>query len=196
MIRADITELYNIAPIMNVSSILQDGILSHTRAEKFDHQSVAMNEIQKRRQNKQIPGARKLHDYANLYFDAHNPMLSKVRDRNDNICVLQISPKVLDLPEVIISDCNASCDKVRFYPVADGLRALDKNRIFAHSWIHRDDYMEQLRHGSEKCAEVLVPDSIDPSYISGAMVANQKALTTFQKLNIPLTVCIRRDIFF
>jgi hypothetical protein len=181
---------------MNVSSILQYGILSHTRAEKIDHQSVAMNEILERRQNKQIPGARKLYDYANLYFDAHNPMLSRLRDKNDNICVFRISSKVLDLPGVIISDCNAASDKVRFFPVADGLRALDKNRIFARSWKHRDDFMEELRHKSEKCAEVLVPDSVGPSYTTGAIVANQKALTTFQKLNILLTVCIWSDVFF
>ena len=31
-------------------------------------------------------------------------------------------------------------------------------------------------HKSEKCAEVLVPDNVDPQYIIGTYVANQTAL--------------------
>jgi hypothetical protein len=88
MKRPDVTELHYITPIANVPSILQYGILSHARAERVPHGSVAMQEIQDRRRNKQIPGARTLHDYANLYFDAHNPMLSARRSQNDLLCVL------------------------------------------------------------------------------------------------------------
>lgn len=69
-----------------------------------------MGEVQARRENKQIPGAGKLHDYANLYFDAHNPMLSKLRARNDDLCVLRVDAKVLELPEVVVTDRNTACD--------------------------------------------------------------------------------------
>src|SRR5438046_4685693 len=47
----------------------------------FRSHSVAMPEIQERRENKRVPGGRMLHEYANMYFDAHNPMLSKCRHR-------------------------------------------------------------------------------------------------------------------
>jgi len=57
-----------------------------------------------------------LHDYANVYFDAHNPMLSKCRNRNDEICVLRLNPNVLDFPGVIVTDRNAATDLVRFRP--------------------------------------------------------------------------------
>jgi len=196
MKRDDIIELHYIAPIGNVPSIMELGILSHSRAEKIGHQSIALNEIQERRMNRQIPGARRLHDYANLYFDAHNPMLIRVRDRNDEICVLRISPVVLDLPGVIISDRPAASDKVRFDPVDAGLSALDKNMIFARSWKHGDDLYEEWRHKSKKCAEVLIPDQVQPKYITGAYVANKNALERFQQLNILLTVCIKGDMFF
>ncbi|MBI1748033.1 MAG: DUF4433 domain-containing protein [Acidobacteria bacterium] len=83
MNRSDIAELHFIAPIANVPSIMQHGILSHKLAGPIHHGSLAMSEIQERRKNKQIPGARKLHEYANLYFDAHNPMLSKCREYNN-----------------------------------------------------------------------------------------------------------------
>jgi len=96
MNRTDVTELHYITAIANLPSIVRHGILSHTLADKLAHDSVAMPEIQERRRNKQIPNAGLLHEYANLYFDAHNPMLSKCRGRNNEICVLHIDPAVLD----------------------------------------------------------------------------------------------------
>ena len=66
----------------------------------FDYHSVAMAEIQERRTDKRIPGAGTLHDYANLYFDAHNPMLSKLRAQNGDICILRVDAKVWDVPEL------------------------------------------------------------------------------------------------
>ncbi len=77
MIRSDIPELHYITLIANLLSITQLGILSNKCASKVGHVSVAMEEIQDKRRQKKIPGAGHLHDYVNLYFDAHNPMLSK-----------------------------------------------------------------------------------------------------------------------
>ena len=96
MIRSDIPESHYITPTANLSSIMELGILSNKRASKVGHVSVAMEEIQDMRKQKRIPGAGHLHDYVNLYFDAHNPMLSKRRERNHEICILRIAPAVLD----------------------------------------------------------------------------------------------------
>lgn len=123
MNRSDITELHYIAPIENVASIMESGILSNRRAARLTHRSVAMQEIQERRQDKRIPNARSLHEYVNMYFDAHNPMLSKCRSHNDNICMLKVAHTVIDRPGVIVTDMNAAKDYVRFYPVTDGLQA-------------------------------------------------------------------------
>jgi hypothetical protein len=194
--RANVKELHYITPIANMPSIMKKGILSHALSKKLPHKSLAMEEIQSKRKNKQIPGARKLHDYANLYFDAHNPMLSKRRDRNNQICVLSVDPSVLDLPNVIISDQNASSNYVRFYPVKAGLEALNKNIIYAPFWLHPDNQLEEWAHKSAKCAEVLVPDRIESKYILSAYVANEIALRAFHQLNIQLTVSIKSDIFF
>jgi len=194
--RTDITELHYITPIANVPSIIKYGILSHKLSQKLPHDSLAMEEIQSKRKNKQIPGARKLHEYANLYFDAHNPMLSKRRNQNDQICILCVNPSVLDLPDVIISDRNAASDWVRFNSVIDGLKALDKDQIYARYWTNVINQYELWEQKSIKCAEVLVPDSVEPKYILGAYVANQTALQAFQRLNIKLTVLIKSDMFF
>ena len=196
MKRSDVKELYYITPIANLLSIMQHGILSNELSKKLPHESLAMEEIQSKRENKQIPGARKLHEYANLYFDAHNPMLSRRRDRNNETCVLRIDANVLDLQGVIIADQNASSEYVRFYPVTQGLAAIDKNRLFAKYWTHPENLYEEWAHKSIKCAEVLVPDKVEPKYILGVFVANQAALAAFKKLKIRLTVSIKSDIFF
>jgi hypothetical protein len=194
--RTDVKELYYITPIDNLPSIIQHGILSNKLSKKFPHESIAMEEIQAKRTNKQIPGASKLHEYANFYFDAHNPMLSKRRDQNNQICVLRVHPSVIDLPGVIISDQNAASNYVRFFNVTSGLAALDKDRVFATFWLHPDNLIEEWSHSSVKCAEILVPDRVESKYILGAYVANQTALEAFNKLRIQLTVSIRSDMFF
>lgn len=196
MRRSDVTELHFIAPIANVPSILEHGILSNHLSSRLPHISVAMQVVQERRQNKQIPNARILHDYANLYFDAHNPMLSKLRDWNNEICILQVNHQVLDLSGVIISDRNASSRHVRFYTVEAGLEAIDKDKLFTQYWTHPENLFDEWAHKSIKCAEILVPEKVDPKYITGAYVANDQALLFFQQLNIRLTVCIKSGIFF
>jgi len=182
MNRADVTELHYITTIGNVTSILQHGILSHALANELKHDSVAMPEIQAIRQNKQIPGARRLHEYANLYFDAHNAMLSRVRGHNSTICVLRVNASVLDIPGVIVTDRNAASGWVSFLPPIEGLEAINRDRLFARSWKHPKDMYDEMSHKSEKCAEVLVPDRIDARLVTGAYVANQLALVTFQGL--------------
>lgn len=198
MDRSNVKELYFITLISNVRSIIKHGILSHNLSAKLPHDdSIAMQEMQEKRKVKKIPGTnKKLHDFANLYFDAHNPMLSRRRDQNDKICVLRINAEVIDLPDVIISDQNASSDYARFYPVSMGLAAIDKDRLFARYWTHRDNQYEEWAHKSVKCAEVLVPNKVEPRYILGIYVANQTALNAIKKLETDLTVCIKSDIFF
>lgn len=196
MKRADVTELHYITRISNVISILQHGILSNTLAAELPHESVAMPEIQEIRANKQIPGARRLHEYANLYFDAHNAMLSKRRRYNSTICVLQVDSDALDLPGVIVTDRNAASSWVSFMTVHEGLAAIDRDRLFARSWKHPDDMYDEMNHKSEKCAEILVPDRVEARFVLGAYVANQTALTVFQVLGTGLPVRIRGDMFF
>ncbi len=197
MERADVKELCYITPIANVLSIIEKGILSHELSKKLSHKSLSMEVIQDRRKSKQIPGTKRvLHEYANLYFDAHNPMLSRRRDQNNQICILCVNASVLDLPNVIISDRNAAADYVRFDTVAAGLAALDKNKIYATYWTNANNQYEAWENKSIKCAEVLIPDRVEPKYVIGAYVANQTALKAFQQLEILLTASIKSDIFF
>jgi hypothetical protein len=76
MNRSDVKELYFITYIENVLSILNRGILSHNKSRKLMLRDISEKGVQERRAKKKIPGTNKsLHDYANLYFDAHNPQV-------------------------------------------------------------------------------------------------------------------------
>jgi hypothetical protein len=171
--RADIAELHCIQPIENVSSILNLGILSHDRAAHVRHRSVAMQEIQDRRARVAVRGTnRKLHSYANLYINGRNKMMYKLVRYTDDVtvddlCLLRVSPDVLDLPGVVIADRNASADLVRFDPSPAGLANITKEYVYANYWGHEDPTDTQL-HGALVCAEVLVPDVVSPTYILGA----------------------------
>ncbi|EQD40247.1 hypothetical protein B1B_14996, partial [mine drainage metagenome] len=70
-----VTELHSIMPISNIGSVMTHGVLSYERAARLAHHSVALQPVQDRRDQKQVPGGLKLHQYANLYFHARNPML-------------------------------------------------------------------------------------------------------------------------
>src|SRR3954468_8285242 len=109
-----VTEFHCIMPIGNIPSIMEHGILSHERAAKLKHHSVAMQEIQDRRDKKQVPGGLKLHQYANLYFHARNPMMYKRKGEAASLCILRVSTRVIAIEGAVISDQNAASDYVRF----------------------------------------------------------------------------------
>ena len=195
MTYSDIKELYFIVPIETIPSIMKYGMLSHCLAEKIPHKSIAMEEIQKRRTNKKVPGGMELHRYANLYFDAHNPMLSKVRDHNNFICILCVSPEILTFENVIISDRNASSKWAIFHKSPDGLEYLNKDKISATSWKH-ENQQKEWEHKSIKCAEALVPNQIDVRYILKVLVYNDKVKERLIINNFPLTIEVNNQIFF
>jgi hypothetical protein len=195
MERHELTELHYITPIANVPSILEKGILSHNRAKRVEHQSVAMNEIQDRRAKVTIPGGRRLHEYVNLYICARNPMMYKRQAQFKELCVLRISTDVIDLPGVVVTDGNASGDYVRFSAAPKGLAIVNRDWTFADDW--RDpDQIQYFRKKAAKCAEVLVPDKVEPAYITGAYVACQEAQAVLEGLAKGVAVEINSHLFF
>ena len=190
---ARVTELHCIMPIGNIPSVLARGILSHERASKLQHHSVAMQVIQDKRDAKSIPGGLKLHQYANLYFHARNPMLFK--RRGEDVCVLRVSTAVLRLPACVITDQNAASDYVR--PCAPSQWSLlDFDDIFALNWKHPEDQIREWRHTSRKCAEVLVPHCIQPSMLIGAYVPDEPAQKRLAQAGFNSPISINPAFFF
>jgi len=195
MERRELTELHYITPIGNVSSILNLGILSHNRACRVEHESVSMDEIQGLRAKVTVPGGKKLHDYVNLYICARNPMMYKRQAQYQRICVLRISPDVIDLPGAVITDGNASGQYVRFSAAPRGLAIVNREWTFADDW--RDpDQIQYFRKKAAKRAEVLVPARLDPEHIMGAYVACTQALEAFAARAEGLSAELNSHLFF
>ncbi len=197
MKKSDITELHFITYISNVPSILQAGIISRNMAirKKVKFEDVSEPGVQDRRAGKKIPGTSKeLHDYANLYFDAHNPMLSVRRSENNKLCVLRVNKNVLDLEGVIVTDMNAARD-CRFMPLDEGLSSMDCDKVYMINWKDPNNWINEYRQAGIKCAEILVPECVESRYIIGAYVANKIALDAFSKIT-DLEVEIKGSLFF
>lgn len=195
MRREDLHELHYITPISNVPSILSHAILSHRLAAKVRHESVAMQEIQDRRAKVRLPTGRPLHDFVNLYICARNPMLYLRRGRHESLCVLQVSPEVLDVEEVVIADRNASSDYCRFDAAASGLANIDDELVFAEYWTDPDPIQAYIRK-SVKCAEVLVPDRVPAHLIRGAYVSCDVAKQRLAAVAPSFTITVDAHLFF
>ena len=171
----EVPELHFITPVTNLPSILEHGILSNKRAARLSEaRSIARQDIQDQRAKIRVPGGRPLHDYANLYFHARNPMMYLRKGQHAEICVVAVSKQVLTLADVIVTDQNAASEYVRFFPSPDGLRYLDREWIYADDWRH-DSQRDYYRHRSVKCAEALVPDWVRPEAVRGIYVSCQAA---------------------
>lgn len=190
-----VTELHNIMPLANIPLVLQHGILSHEEAAKLPHDSVALSEIQERRDIKRVPGGLKLHQYANLYFCARNPMMYRRKNEAAALCVLRVEKHVLTLPNVVLSDQNAASDYVRFLKSPEGLRELNYDLIFATYWTS-DDPFDYWHRKSIKCAEVLVPHRVSVDFIVGAYVLNAAAEAKLLEAGFNRPVTRNPNLFF
>ena len=195
MRREELDELHYITPIVNVTSILEKGILSHRLADRVPHGSVAMQEVQNRRSSKRLPNGRMLHEYANTYFNARNAMMYLRRDAHAQLCVLRIGPAVLDIDGVIVTDRNAA-SSARFSPASTGLVLIDRERVFAEYWTHPGDDIETDNHKKIMCAEVLVPNRIPSRYIFGAYVSCRESQRRLSGIAPQLLITVNAHPFF
>ena len=190
-----VTELHCIMPMVNIGSVMQHGILSYERAAALPHKSVAMPPIQERRDQKQVPGGLRLHQYANLYFHARNPMLYKRLAEAPGLCVLSISVDVFNKQGVVITDCNAASDYARY--LAPGQwQLVDFDDIYAMDWRHPGNPPRYYQHKSRKCAEVLVPNRVESQFVRGAYVVDAAALSRLRQVGFAFPALVNPGLFF
>jgi hypothetical protein len=191
---ARVVELHNIMPIDNIKSVLEHGILCHEEAARLPHADVSMAAVQDRRDLVSVPGGLRLHQYANLYFDARNPMMFKRNGQAHSLCVLAVSTSIFKLKGVVITDQNASSKYVRFY-APDYIKALDFEKIYADDWRH-ENQIDYWRHKSAKCAEVLVPRVIPVKYVIKAYVASCVAEERLKETGFQQPIELNPRLFF
>lgn len=190
-----VVELHNIMPIANMPSVMTYGILSHEQAADLLHTDVSMADVQDKRDKVQVPGGLRLHQYANLYFDARNPMMYLRLPQVESLCVLSVSNAVLNIEGVVISDQNAASGYVRFYPPSC-LTILDFDQIYSDDWRHPDDRIAYWRHKAAKCAEVLVPQAIHSGYVQKAYVVSEAARANLLATGFSMPIEFMPRLFF
>jgi hypothetical protein len=190
-----VTELHCIMPIENIPSVIRHGILSHEQASRLSHNDISLSDVQDRRKKEKI-GNLMLHQYANLYFCARNPMLYLRSNQKDSLCILRVSKEILKCEGIVISDRNASAyDYVKFYESPNGLHHIDFDLVFAEYWTDTNMF-EYWRKKSIKCAEVLVPHCVEAGYIKGAYVANETAKVNLENKGFSKPITINAHMFF
>ena len=192
----ELEELHYIVHLQNLDSILTRGILSHKLAEKVDHLSVALEEVQERRSTKLVTG-RGLHEYVNLYVCARNPMMFKRRSQHKDLGILRVDPSVIHLPGAVATDMNAAKDLARFKPAPEGIELLDRDLVFADDWRHPGDYSAYLHHRGVKCAEVLIPNRVPVKHLRGIYVSCTEAQSRAEEISRErIVVTVNQHIFF
>jgi hypothetical protein len=126
-------------------------------------------------------------------------MMFKRKDFHEELCVVRVTKDILNLPQVVITDGNASSDYVRFYAVSEGLRVIDRERVFARYWTHNDP-IEKFRHVFEKCAEVLVPDKVPKEFILGSYISCEESKINLydiiKEIKPEFSMTVNPDLFF
>lgn len=182
----------------NVPGILQDGILSHNGMEGKPHVSVADPDVQARRATVKVPNGRPLHQYANVYFHARNPMLYRILNTRGvcDLVIVTIRKEVAHMPDAIMTDRNAATDLVQFAPSPDGLAVLDAARVYSRSWPSPDP-IEAARNFNAKFAELLVPDVVPVDKLNDLTVPCKHAAKRLADLGVTAgMVQTDYDLFF
>ena len=173
--KASVRYLFYITHIDNVASIVRRGLLSHAEIERqqIPFTRIYDDSIVSRRKEKCTPEGRSLWDYANLYFQARNPMMYRVihEKKKEALAVVAVRPAIMETGGVIIADGNAANAPTQFFDLVEGMKVVSANwKTIQNEWWSRED-------GSKRriMAECLVPGQVGPEYIEAVHVPNSEA---------------------
>lgn len=169
-----VRELFYITHIDNLPSILDKGIYSHEKIEQeeISYTKIYDKEIVERRKDITTPDKRSLWSFANLYFNARNPMLYRIKCEKDvdDVALIGVSNSVLRLSGVFVSDGNAASSESSFLkPEKTILNKISKqtDRVY---WNAYDGSKRKIM------AECLVPDKIPLGFIISIYVPSFDAV--------------------
>ncbi|QQG49583.1 MAG: DUF4433 domain-containing protein [archaeon] len=170
--RRDFRELYYITHVDNLKSIVTKGILSHSMVEKsgVKYTPIYNKDIVANRKGIRTPDGSSLWSFANLYFQARNPMMYKVLVDNplEKIAIVTVRKGILS-KAAYFTDGNAASSETTIYPIDRfGREEQSILRQIDTDWWNSFD-------GSKRriMAEVLIPDFVPPEYVEAVFVGKQ-----------------------
>jgi len=176
-----IRELYYITHVDNIPSILNRGVLSHERihAAGIEFKHVYNEDIVEKRKEIKAPNGRSLWTFANLYFNARNPMLYKLKCDGllDNIAILGISTEILNRNDIYVTTGNAAHTQSDILPISSARKILPKiiketDKVY---WGEADGSKRKIM------AECLVPDVVPSNLLTSIYVASYEAIYKIKK---------------
>jgi len=193
-----IKELYYITHIENIPSILKHGILCHQiiEEENIEFTAIYNKEIVSRRAQRMVSGSKSLWAFANLYFQARNPMLYKViHDKPlEEIVVLGVRRDVMDIKGAFIADGNAANSPTMIIP-----RSKVPKECWTDIMSNTEKQWWNQEDGSKRkiMAECLVPKEIPTDYIHTIYTPNLKVKEKLESiLRSDISIVPEADMFF
>lgn len=172
-------ELYYITHIDNIPSILQCGILSHENIEvkRIKYTPIYAEDIVSRRKAIMVPDGRSLWSFANLYFNARNPMLYRVvcEKAPEKIAVIGVTPAILSLEDSYVTTGNAA------HTQSSIVEKSSKVIFEVFRETKRDFWAEEDGSKRKIMAECLVPNVVPSDLIKTIYVASHDARAEVQK---------------
>jgi len=190
---------YYITHIDNLPSILEKGILCHRKVEegRIGYTSIYDTEIVMNRRNRKLADGRSLWDFANLYFQPRNAMLYRVvffsGVRPEDIIIIGLKRSILNRKDIFVTTGNAASSYTEFIPSKDAQKYIKSiiEKTDKEWWSPEDGSKRELM------AECLVPDKIDPNYISEIYVPNQSTLDNVRRIcRRQLPIIPEPELFF
>lgn len=192
-------ELYYITHINNLASILKRGILCHRKIEedKIDFTPIYDSSIVASRKEKKVTEGKNLWDFANLYFQPRNAMLYRViffsGVKAEDIIIIGIRNSIFEKKDIFITTGNAASPYTEILPYDKAQKHLKGIREKADKewWTSADGSKREIM------AECLIPEEIEPDYISEIYVPDENALNKAKSIckgNIP--VIPEPELFF
>jgi hypothetical protein len=176
-----VRELYYITHVDNLSSIIKNGIYSH----EFIHQKnipftpIYNEQIVSNRKSITAPDGRSLWNFANMYFQARNPMLYQVvRTKSvEDIAIIGIDKSILNWPDIFITNGNAAHSQTEIFPSAQGRKIIPSilKEIDIEYWTEANGSKRKIM------AECLVPDFIPAHYIRSVYFGDINTRNKIQK---------------
>jgi len=176
--------LYYITHINNLTSILQRGIFCHRKIEeeKIEFTPIYDADIVFSRKNRKVAGESNLWDFVNLYFQPRNAMLYRVMFfsgvNKEDLLIIGLKSSLLDKNDIFVTTGNAASPYTEFFSSVKAQKHLKtiKEKTDKEWWASEDGSKRELM------AECLVPDKVNPKYISEIYVSDEKALNKVKKI--------------
>ena len=158
--RRGVFSIWHMTHKNNVGEILRSGILSNKKAYEIKTPTdISNRSVQKWREKEDPIYGRKLHEYAPTYINIKNPMLFVLKDRQHDLCIIEISLSALSDGNFIFTDGNAAARDTGFYNDKSDLKELPWDVLNATYW---NSFSDGKR---KRCSEVLIYPKIESRHI-------------------------------